>query len=435
VTEPNASATASVPSAPAVAGKRQAGMGFIMLTVLIDMVSIGLIIPVLPQLVESFATTPGDQIAAYRNVAAAFAIANFLSAPVLGALSDRFGRRPVLLMGFTGLAFSFFITALATQYWMLIAVRIFSGAMNANAAIANAYVADITPPDQRGKRYGMLGAMFGLGFILGPVMGGILGGRYGLTAPFYVAGALAICNGLYGLFVLPESLPLDRRRPFSWARCNPVASLMHLFELKGVGALLFVIAFSSLAQFLLHTTWAIYTGHKFGWNPEQIGYSLLAVGVMSVLGQGVLAGPFTRWLGAPRLLMAGMVSSGLAYFAWGWAPAGWMMYAAIFANVVGFASGAAGQTVISNAADPKSQGQTMGAVTGLSSLMMVIAPILGPGLLQPFADLPPTDWRVGMPYYLGGALLLVAASVARVHFARHPAEMAKATEASSHAAP
>jgi DHA1 family tetracycline resistance protein-like MFS transporter len=419
----------TAPSAPPPAG-RQAAMGFIMLTVLIDMISIGLIIPVLPKLVGSFAHTPTEQIAAYGTVATAFAIANFLSSPVLGALSDRYGRRPVLLMGFTGLAFSFFVTALATQYWMLIAVRLFSGAMNANAAIANAYVADITPPEERGKRYGMLGAMFGLGFILGPVIGGILGGRYGLRVPFYLSGTLAICNGLYGFFVLPESLPVDRRRPFSWARANPVGSLKHLFELKGIGALLVVIALSSLAQFLLHTTWALYTGHKFGWDPQQIGWSLFAVGAMSVFGQGVLAGRFTKWLGAERLLVAGMVSSACCYVAWGAASQGWMMYAVIFANVFGFASGAAGQTVIANAADPKSQGQTMGAVTGLSSLMMVIAPIIGPRLLEPFADLPPTDWRVGMPYYLGGALLLVATVIAAMHFSRlhrvHAADRARA---------
>jgi DHA1 family tetracycline resistance protein-like MFS transporter len=401
-------------------------MGFIMLTVLIDMISIGLIIPVLPQLVGTFAKTPGEQVAAYTTVATAFAIANFLGSPILGALSDRFGRRPVLLLGFTGLAVSFFVTALATQFWMLIAVRLFSGAVQANAAIANAYVADITPPEERAKRYGMLGAMFGLGFILGPVIGGILGGRYGLRAPFFLSGSLAICNGLYGYFVLPESLPLDRRRAFSWARANPIGSLMHLFELKGVGALLIVIALGSLAQFLLHTTWSLYTGLKFGWTPEQIGWSLFAVGAMSVFGQGVLAGRFTKWLGPEKLLLAGMASSACVYVAWGLAPEGWMMYAAIFANVFGFASGSSAQTVISNAADPQSQGQTMGAVAGLSSLMMVIAPIIGPMLLAPVAHLPRTDWRVGAPYYLGAALLFVAVFVAAGHFARLRREQAAA---------
>ena len=392
-------------------------MPFIMATVLIDMVSIGLIIPVLPQIVAGFVHSRTELVAAYRNVAMAFAFANFIGAPVLGALSDRFGRRPVLLGGFAGLATSFFVTAFATQYWMLIAVRLFSGAVQANAAIANAYVADITPPEERGKRFGMLGAMFGLGFILGPVSGGYLG-SIDPRLPFIAAGGLAVCNFVYGLFVLPESLPRERRRPFSWARANPIGSLMHLFELRGIGALLIVVALSSLAQFMLHTTWSLYTQLKFGWGPREIGLSLFAVGAMSVLGQGVLAGPLTRRLGAPLLLMAGMVSSALCYFAWGAAPAGWMMYVAIFCNVIGFASGAAGQTVISNAADPKTQGQTMGAVAGLSSLMMALAPVIGPLMLQQVADHPVGDWRIGAPYYLGGLLLVIATAVAGVHFKR-----------------
>jgi DHA1 family tetracycline resistance protein-like MFS transporter len=407
-------AVAELPAAPV---KRQAAMPFIMLTVLIDMVSIGLIIPVLPQIVAGFTHTRAEQVAAYRWIAMAFAFANFVGAPVLGALSDRFGRRPVLLCGFAGLATSFFVTAMATQYWMLIAVRLFSGAVQANAAIANAYVADITPPEERGRRYGLLGAMFGLGFILGPVSGGYLG-AIDLRLPFVVAGVLAVCNFFYGLLVLPESLPAERRRAFSWARANPAGSLMHLFELRGIGALLIVVALTSLAQFMLHTTWALYTQLKFGWGPREVGQSLLAVGVMSVLGQGVLAGPLTRRLGAQRLLMAGMVSSALCYFAWGAAPQGWMLYAAIFLNVVGFASGAAGQAVIANAADPKSQGQTMGAVTGLSSLMMAVAPVVGPLLLEQVADHPQGDWRIGAPYYLGGLLLVAAAAIAAVHFAR-----------------
>ena len=408
--DPDTGPTGSAP-------KRGAAMGFIMLTVLIDMVSIGLIIPVLPQIVAVFTHSRSEQVAAYRMVSMAFAFANFVGAPVLGALSDRFGRRPVLLCGFAGLATSFFVTGLATQYWQLIAVRLFSGAVQANAAIANAYVADITPPEERGRRYGLLGAMFGLGFILGPVSGGLLG-AIDIHLPFFVAGALAVCNFAYGYFVLPESLPRERRRAFDWGKANPVGSLMHLFELRGIGALLLVIALSSLAQFMLHSTWALYTQLKFGWGPREIGLSLLAVGAMSVLGQGVLAGPLTKRFGAPRLLMAGMVSSALCYFAWGAAGQGWELYLAIFLNVVGFASAAAGQTVISNAADPNSQGRTMGAVTGLSSLMMAIAPVIGPLLLEQVADHPQGDWRIGAPYFLGGALLLASAAIAAVHFAR-----------------
>ena len=189
-------------------------MPFIMATVLIDMISIGLIIPVLPKLVGTFETTAAGQVGAYAIVAMAFGFANFIGSPILGALSDRYGRRPVLLIGFSGLALSFFVTAVATALWMLVAVRLVSGALQANIAVANAYVSDITPPEERAKRFGLLGAMFGLGFILGPVLGGLLGG-INLRLPFFVAGGLAVTNWLYGFFVLPESLPSERRQPFS----------------------------------------------------------------------------------------------------------------------------------------------------------------------------------------------------------------------------
>jgi DHA1 family tetracycline resistance protein-like MFS transporter len=398
-------------------GKRQAAMPFIMLTVLIDMISIGLIIPVLPTLVGTFAHSPAEQVSDYALVAASFAFANFIGSPILGALSDQYGRRPVLLMGFTGLAVSFFVTSVATQLWMLIAVRLFSGAVQSNASIANAYVADITPPEERGKRFGMMGAMFGLGFILGPVMGGLLG-QHNVRLPFMVAGCLAVCNGLYGFFVLPESLPKDRRRPFSWSRANPAASFKHLFELKGIGVLLVVIALASLAQFILHTTWALYTQIKFGWGPREVGWSLFAVGTMSVLTQGALTGRLTKAFGAERLAVWGLVSSSICFVAWGAVPQGWMMYVAIAANILGFASAPSIQTVISNAADPKSQGQTMGAVSGLSSLMMVLAPVIGPILLRDVAHLPHGDWRIGVPYYLCAVLQAGAAVMAVVHFSR-----------------
>ena len=402
-------------------GKRQAAMPFIMATVLIDMISIGLIIPVLPKLVGSFETTAAGQVAAYAWVAMAFGFANFIGSPILGSLSDRYGRRPVLLIGFSGLAISFFVTALATQLWMLIAVRLLSGALQANIAVANAYVSDITPPELRAKRFGMLGAMFGLGFILGPVLGGLLGG-VNLRLPFFVSGALACCNWLYGFFVLPESLPLERRQPFSWARANPIGSLMHLAQLKSMGALLGVVAFASLAQFILQTTWALYTQLKFGWEPEQIGWSLCAVGAMSVLVQGVLVGRLAKLMSPQRLAVLGLVSSALSFVAWGAATQGWMMYAVIACNVLGFAAGASLQTLVANAADPKTQGQTMGAVAGLSSLTAVLAPVIGPLLLRSVADAPRGDWRLGLPYYLCALLQLCAMAMTVVHFRRHHAD-------------
>jgi DHA1 family tetracycline resistance protein-like MFS transporter len=398
-------------------GKRQAAMPFIMVTVLIDMISIGLIVPVLPRLVGSFETTASGQVGAYAIVAMAFGFANFIGSPILGALSDRHGRRPVLLIGFSGLALSFFVTAFATALWMLVAVRLVSGALQANVAVANAYVADITPPEDRAKRFGMLGAMFGVGFILGPVVGGLLGG-IDLRLPFYCAGVLAVCNWLYGFFVLPESLPLDRRQPFSWARANPVGSLMHLAQLKSMGALLGVVAFASLAQFILQTTWALYTQLKFGWSPSQIGWSLCAVGGMSVLVQGVLVGRITKRMSVQRLVIAGLASSALAYVAWGAATQGWMMYAVVACNVLGFAAGASLQTLVANAADATTQGQTMGAVAGLSSLTAVLAPVIGPLMLRTVADAPRGDWRLGAPYYVCAALQLGALAMTLIHFRR-----------------
>ena len=397
--------------------KRQAAMPFIMITVLIDMVSIGLIIPVLPALIGSFVATPSEQVGAYALVALAFGFANFIGSPILGALSDRFGRRPVLLLGFSALAVSFFVTALATALWMLIAVRLFSGAMQANIAVANAYVSDITAPEHRAKRFGLLGAMFGLGFMLGPVIGGLLG-QIGLRLPFYCAGVLALCNGLYGYFVLPESLPRERRQAFHWSKANPIGSLRYLAQLRGMGGLLAVVALTSLSQYILQSTWALYTQLKFGWRPQEIGWSLFAVGAMSVLVQGALVGPLTRWLSAPRLAILGLMSSTLCFIAWGASTQGWMMYVVIGCNLLGFAAASCMQTLIANSTTPQSQGQTMGAVAGLSSLTAVLAPVIGPLLLKTVASAPRGDWRLGAPFYVCAALQAAAMAVTAVHFNR-----------------
>ena len=392
-------------------------MPFILVTVLIDMVAIGLIIPVLPPLVGQFTGSQADQALWYGAVAFAFGIANFFGAPILGALSDRYGRRPVLLIGFCGLALNFFATALATALWMLIAVRLVGGAMQANAAVANAYVADITPPEQRAKRFGMLGAMFGLGFILGPVLGGLLG-AVNLHLPFYVAGSLALLNWLYGYFVLPESLPDERRRAIDWSKANPFSALKALTNLQGVGPLVVVIGLSGLAQFTLHTTWVLYTQFKFGWGPLENGWSLFAVGLMSALVQGFLMGRLLKRFSAERLAVLGLVSSALCYFAWGAATAGWVMYAVIACNVLGFAVNASLQSIISNAADARTQGQTLGAVASVNSLMAVAAPLIGAPLLGLVSHLPQGDWRIGAPYYFCAALQTCAMLLALRHFRR-----------------
>ncbi len=401
-------------AAPA-AGGTPAAMRFIMLVVLIDMLAVGIIVPVLPALVGNFTSNPAEQTWWYGVIALSYALASFFGAPVLGALSDKYGRRPVLLLGFCGLAINFFTTALATSAWMLVASRIVGGAMQANAAVANAYVADITPPELRAKRFGLLGAMFGIGFILGPVVGGVLGG-IDLRWPFFAAGVLALLNLVYGYFVLPESLPLDKRRPFAWKRANPVASLKQLTGLRDSGPLVVVLALVGLAQFTLYTTWVLYTTFKFGWGPTENGWSLFAVGLVSAIVQGVLLGRLLKRFTPARLAVLGLVSSTLAYALWGLASSGWMMFVVIFANLLGACVAATLQSLISGAADAKHQGQTMGSVSSLNSLMAVVAPALAAPLLGAVSHFPPGDVRIGAPMFFCALLQAAALAVAVAHF-------------------
>lgn len=412
---------------PSLRRDRAAAMPFIMLTVLIDMLSVGLIIPVLPALVGSFTGSHADQTFWYGVVVFAFGVANFIGSPVLGALSDAFGRRPVLLIGFCGLALNFFATGLAGALWILIVVRLFGGAMQANAAVANAYVADITAPEDRAKRFGMLGAMLGLGFIIGPVLGGLLG-SIKLQLPFFVAGCLAMINLLYGYFVLPESLPLESRRKFQWKTANPLSSLKALGQLSGVGRLVAVVALSGLAQFVLYTCWVLYCAFKFGWGPRESGWSLAAAGIMQLVVQGFLLKHLLKHFSPQRLAVAGLMSSALAYACYGLASEGWMMFAVIFLNVLGNTVTASIQSIISGAADSQSQGRTMGAVSSVNSLVAVIAPLLGAPLLAMVSQLPRGDWRIGAPFYFGSLLMASALVFAFLHFRSERRRLATQTD-------
>ena len=396
--------------------KRAAAMSFIMITVLIDMVSIGLIIPVLPLVVGTFTSSPAEQTWWFGVVTISFGIANFFGSPVLGALSDAHGRRPVLLLGFCGLALSFIVTGLATALWMLIAVRLFSGAMQANVAVANAYVADITPPEDRARRFGMLGAMFGIGFILGPVMGGLLG-AVDVHLPFFAAGALSVLNLLYGWFVLPESLPPERRQPFSWRRVHPFAALSGLARLEGVGPLVAVIGLASLAQFTLHTSWVLYTHFRFGWGPAQVGWSLFTVGAISAVVQGLLLKHMLKRMPIRVLASVGLAASAITYLGFGLATEGWMMYVAIvFGGIIGGGAQAAISSLIANAAKAHQQGSTMGSLASLNSLMAVLAPMVATPLLGMVSHLQPRDWQMGLPFFFCAALQAIGALIAIRYF-------------------
>lgn len=396
-------------------GTRPAAMRFIMIAVLIDMISIGIIVPVLPSLLGSFTANPTEQALWYGVLAFAFSVANFIGAPILGALSDHYGRRRVLLLGFCGLGFNFFAMALAPNLWALIFVRMLGGAFQGNVAVANAYVADISAPAERTRRFGQLGAMFGIGFMLGPVLGGVLG-DINLHLPFFIAGGFALANLLYGIFVLPESLPPARRKSFNLAAAHPLASFRRLARLHGVGRLLWVIALSNLAIFVMYTTWVLYTTFRFGWGPMENGWSLFAMGLASTLVQGFLFSPLLRRFSARRLALMGLASSALCYLGWGLATAGWVMFAVIACNLLGWTVSAAIQSIVSNAADARSQGDAMGAVSSLTSLMAVVAPVLSAPLMASVSHLPISDWRVGAPMYFC-ALLQFAAMFAAAHYA------------------
>ncbi|MFZ2306890.1 MAG: MFS transporter [Rhodoferax sp.] len=399
---------------------RPAAMRFIMVAVLIDMMSIGLMIPVLPHLVGQFTHSQADQAFWFGAVAFAFGIANFFGSPILGALSDRFGRRPVLLIGFSGLAFNFFMTAAATSLWMLVLVRLIGGGMQANIAVANAYVADITPASDRARRFGLLGAMMGLGFILGPALGGILG-DLDLRLPFIASGSLAVLNWIYGYFVLPESLPKDRHTPFEWRKANPVSALRGLIDLRGVGPLVAVIALSTLAQFMLHSTWVLYTTFKFGWGPRETGWSLMVVGVVSVLMQGVLLKHILKRISPEQLAVIGLCSATLAYLAYGLATEAWMLFLIIVLNMPSAATGSTLQSIVSSAADEKIQGRTLGAVSSLNSMMAVLAPVAGAGMLTLVSDAPHGDMRLGLPFFVGCLIQFIALGLAVWHFQRQRA--------------
>ncbi|MBE7486460.1 MAG: MFS transporter [Polyangiaceae bacterium] len=398
-------------------------MPFIMIAVLIDMLSIGLIVPVLPLLVGEFTQSKADQSFWYGAVAFAFGIANFFASPVLGALSDSYGRRPVMLLGFFALGLTFFGTALATELWMLILARLVGGAMQANVSVANAYVADITPAEERARRFGMLGAMFGIGFVLGPVLGGLLGALR-LDLPFFVAGSLALANLVYGYFVVPESLPPSERRAFSWSRATPLASLRSLARLRGVGGLVAVIACTGLAQFTTYTTWVLYSSFKFGWGPRENGWALAAFGVSSGVAQGLFLGRLLRRWSPRQLAVAGLASSSVAYAAFGAVTQGWMMFVVIALNLLGTTVAANIQSIISGAASAQNQGQTLGAVSSLNSLMAVLAPTLAGPMMALVSHYPRGDWRMGAPFYFCALLQALGLVLAVRHFRRANLELA-----------
>jgi DHA1 family tetracycline resistance protein-like MFS transporter len=405
--------TATLAKAPA--GK----LNFVLICVFIDMLGIGLIVPVLPGLVGEFVHAREQQALWYGVLSATFGLMQFVFMPMLGAVSDRLGRRPVMLYSMAGMCINFLTTAWAPNLACLFIGRVIGGASSASMSVASAYASDISTIDNRAKSFGKIGAAFGLGFICGPILGGLLG-NVGLHLPFYVAAALSAANFIYGYLVVPESLPPERRASsFSMARINPVGALGRLVARREIRGLLVVYTLVACAQLMLQSTFVLFTTFRFGWTPRDNGVAMFCVGLASIVVQAGLLGWLIRRLGEVRLSVLGLGSGVVAFLLYGLATQGWMIYAVILCNMLAFAAGPALQGILSKTTSPREQGELMGSLQSISSLGLIFMPLLGTMLLGAASHLPPHDWRVGGCFYACAALQAVALVVARRWFRAH----------------
>lgn len=395
---------------------------FVLITVFLDILGIGLIVPVLPSLVGAYTEQPALQAYWFGAIMAIYGFMQFFFAPLIGALSDRYGRRPVLLCCVFGLGLNFLLLTMVNSiFWMLV-VRALGGMSAGNISVASAYLADVSSPENRSKALGKIGAMFGLGFICGPVLGGVIG-EIDIRYPFYLAAAVSLSNVVYGYFSLPESLAPEHRKHFSLAAANPFAGLSGLRHLRGVGPLVWVYALTIFAQFSLQTSWVLSTELRFGWSPMQNGFSLFCVGVSSVVMQGVFLGRYIKRVGDANAVLFGLASSCVALTLYGLAQYGWMMYALILCNVLSFAAGPALQGMFSRAVDARSQGVAMGSLTALASIMSVFATLLGTALLGQVSHLAKGSTLLGAPFFLAAAVQTLALTLAYRHLKRKPQSM------------
>ncbi|WP_018083950.1 TCR/Tet family MFS transporter, partial [Asticcacaulis benevestitus] len=395
-----------------VAAPRKAAAVFILVTVFLDMLSIGVIIPVLPNLIKAFLGGSVSEAGLWTGIfGAAWGLAQFIFSPIQGGLSDAIGRRPVILASNFGTGVDFLFMALAPGLWWLLAGRIISGITSASISTAYAYMSDVTAPEKRASVYGLMGAAFGVGFVVGPSLGGVLGGglHWGPIQfdgnnhyPFFFAAALSLCNFLYGLFVLPESLPKEKRKPFSFRTSNPIGAIKFLARSAQVMRLSFMYFLLMFGQSVFPTTMVLYAGYRFGWGPTQVGLMLAVVGILSAIVQGGLTGMITKWIGERKAMYIGIVASLIAYIGYGLAPNGMVFVAFISVGCLGGLAMPNIQSLMSSKVDPKEQGTLQGSNMSLTTLGNIVAPLI-------FGFVLSTVTRPGVAMLYSGAAFLVAA--------------------------
>jgi DHA1 family tetracycline resistance protein-like MFS transporter len=391
---------------------KQAAIKFIFITILIDVMGWGLIIPVMPNLISELKHIPANEASSYGGwLLSAYAITQFLFAPVIGNLSDRYGRRPVLLSSLFGFGIDYLFLALAPNYGLLFVGRIIAGITGASFTTASAYIADISTAENRAKNFGMIGAAFGLGFIIGPALGGLLAG-WGIRAPFYAAAVLCLLNALYGYFVLPESLSKEKRRSFEWKRANPFGSLMFLKKYPTIGGLAFSFFLIYLAAQSVQGNWNFFTAYRFQWSEGMIGTSLAVVGLLVGIAQVGLTRVINPRIGDEKSIYLGLFlyTIGLALFAF--ATEGWMMFVFLIPYCFGGVAGPSLQSVLAAHIPSNEQGQLQGTLTSLMSLTTIIGPLLMNNLFSYFTtDKAPFHFP-GVSFLLGAIFMLMSIVIA-----------------------
>ena len=379
-------------------------LGFIFITLLIDVTGFGIIIPVIPKLISSMIGGTLSDAAIYGGLLMfAYSVVQFLAAPIMGALSDQYGRRPVLLISLFGFAVDYLLLALAPNIFWLFVGRIIAGTTGASFTTATAYIADISTPEKRAQNFGLIGAAFGIGFIIGPVIGGLLG-QFGERIPFYAAAILTMINFLYGYFILPESLSKENRRKFDWKRANPIGALRHLKKYPLIMGLVVSFMLIYIAGHAAQSTWTYYTMEKFKWNEAWVGYSLGMVGLMVGIVQGVLIRFINPKLGTNRSIYLGLFLYVVGFILFAFATKGWMMFVFLVPYCLGGIAGPSIQSTISNQVPPNEQGELQGTLTSLISLTSIIGPPLMTNLFAYFTSKSAPVYFPGAPFLMGSIL-------------------------------